>query len=395
MDGLEAIMKSGRSNSATNTANTKNHTEEDTFSATLNEVKTESAPTTATRPKEDNGSRAQDATTAQNEVKKKADEATTEAHETTPISEKKDHKSETEASSSTESTDVGANKQANSAVVVNAEILNASILLANPTYSAQTNSLGGEASNKTEATATGSTSVGLLAEMRAPVDPAINSGGAATAGTDQRADLLNKFLSPQDGKANLKSGVSAAPDFNKPELEGLSLKSTEQLNSVSPTNNFSLTFAQQTYGSSSVPTISIPVPITQSSWGDLVADKVVWLNKQNLQSAELTLTPPDLGTLHAKITMEHGKMGVEFTSPSPLVREALENHLPQLRDTLQNENINLTSVSVSDYSGSKEQLFNRSFERQAPNERGDDTAPVLVSAVQAPTASNRMIDYYT
>lgn len=83
-------------------------------------------------------------------------------------------------------------------------------------------------------------------------------------------------------------------------------------------------------------------------WGEDVAQKVVWLAGRNESRAELVLTPPHLGKLEVTLSVsQSGETSAHFVSPSPQVREALEQSLARLREVFAAAGISLGQTSVS------------------------------------------------
>lgn len=79
-----------------------------------------------------------------------------------------------------------------------------------------------------------------------------------------------------------------------------------------------------------------------------LAEQVKWCVQSGLETAEMKLHPPSLGTLDVRVTMEGDKASVQFVSPHPIVREVLEAAMPRLRDALAQEGVSLSGFSVSD-----------------------------------------------
>jgi flagellar hook-length control protein FliK len=100
---------------------------------------------------------------------------------------------------------------------------------------------------------------------------------------------------------------------------------------------------------------AIATPLGSSGWADEFSQKIVWMNTQQNQIAELHLNPPDLGPLNVVLKISDNQLTAQFTSPHSAVRDAVENALPKLREILADNNISLGNATVSD---------------QAPHDRG-------------------------
>ena len=87
-----------------------------------------------------------------------------------------------------------------------------------------------------------------------------------------------------------------------------------------------------------------------------LAEQVRWSVEQGLDTAEIKLHPPSLGTLDVRIIQDGEKTHVQFVSAHPIAREVLEAAMPRLREALAQDGVWLGNVSVSD---------------QAPRDRGE------------------------
>lgn len=93
--------------------------------------------------------------------------------------------------------------------------------------------------------------------------------------------------------------------------------------------------------------MTVATPVNQPGWADDVGHQISWLADQGMSKAELVLTPPHLGRI--EITLEIGSdlSTAQFVSANPLVREALEQAMPRLREMLAEGGISLGEANVS------------------------------------------------
>jgi Flagellar hook-length control protein FliK len=98
--------------------------------------------------------------------------------------------------------------------------------------------------------------------------------------------------------------------------------------------------------------VTLPINSTfnQSSWGDEIGDRVKWLIGQNVQTARLSLNPPQLGPIEVKITVQNDQMNIMFTAHHAAVRDALESAVPRLREMFGDSGLNLVDVDISQHS---------------------------------------------
>lgn len=93
---------------------------------------------------------------------------------------------------------------------------------------------------------------------------------------------------------------------------------------------------------------SIDLPVGHAQWGDQLVGKLAWLTARNMQSAQIHLTPPDLGPMEVKIHMHNDQASVTVHSASPVVRDQLDVNSHRLRDLLSANGLSLASFDVSD-----------------------------------------------
>ena len=94
-----------------------------------------------------------------------------------------------------------------------------------------------------------------------------------------------------------------------------------------------------------------PAPITipphHPGWNNAVSDRVQWMIGNNIQTAEIRLDPPELGSLEVKIQVNKDQTTVMFSAPSQQVRDVLEAAVPRLREMMSDMGLSLGDVGVS------------------------------------------------
>jgi flagellar hook-length control protein FliK len=97
--------------------------------------------------------------------------------------------------------------------------------------------------------------------------------------------------------------------------------------------------------------------VGSQGWDQQLGQKVVWMVRGGEQSASLTLNPPDLGPLQVVLSVSNDQASVSFTAAQPEVREALEQALPKLRESMGEAGIKLGDTSVSSGNSEQQQAF--------------------------------------
>jgi flagellar hook-length control protein FliK len=168
---------------------------------------------------------------------------------------------------------------------------------------------------------------------------AADAGPAITrAGTDKVA-----FAAAADQKSalpDLKLAASALPAAALPKAAG----PEAPLHGIAaPTAQAALPMAQT---ASAIPAGKLNGQVGSPAWDQQLGQKVIWMAAGGLQSATLTLNPPDLGPLQVVLSVSNDQASVSFTSNQPEVRQALEAAMPKLRDMMGEAGLSLGNANV-------------------------------------------------
>lgn len=106
---------------------------------------------------------------------------------------------------------------------------------------------------------------------------------------------------------------------------------------------------------STLPTTPDLLNLHQKNWERTLGCQLSWMVSNGLQEAEIRVNPPDLGPLEVRVSLRHDQTSVTFFSHEAAVRDAIENALPQLREMLDSQGINLNQAQVSDQALSRQQ----------------------------------------
>lgn len=104
-------------------------------------------------------------------------------------------------------------------------------------------------------------------------------------------------------------------------------------------------------GSASAPgarIFHVDVPLQQPGWDRALGNGIRWMVNQNLQAAELKLSPPHLGPLEVRLQVDGDRTHVNIVAPQAATREAVEAALPRLREMFAESGLNLGDVNVSE-----------------------------------------------
>jgi len=107
------------------------------------------------------------------------------------------------------------------------------------------------------------------------------------------------------------------------------------------------------------PTERLTPAVGSPGWDQAVGQKVVWMASGGLQSASLTLNPPDLGPLQVVLHVHNDQADATFITAQPEVKQALEAAMPKLREMLDASGIQLSQATVNTGLPNQQQGNNR------------------------------------
>lgn len=169
-------------------------------------------------------------------------------------------------------------------------------------------------------------------------------------------DLKSEKSEPLKLQTSAQQDISPKTNVSTDKLErsidqlALSLRKDE---AMSPANvqqappQQQLNATQNATLTGAVSANQISPPLNSSAWDKAVGQKVIWMVGASMQSAELTLNPPDLGPLQIVLNVTNDQANATFISAHPDVREALEASLPKLRQMMDDAGVQLSGFSVN------------------------------------------------
>ena len=93
---------------------------------------------------------------------------------------------------------------------------------------------------------------------------------------------------------------------------------------------------------------SMQPSVQSEAWGKVLSSRVVWMAREGVQQAELRLNPAKLGPVEVKLHMNNDQANVTFVAQNAATRDALEQALPRLKESFQENGMNLANADVSD-----------------------------------------------
>lgn len=144
------------------------------------------------------------------------------------------------------------------------------------------------------------------------------------------------------GESHLESSGNSNPITNQNTvLASADLSRSLTTNQLSPLLNQGTTAT----GNHS---FSMQTPVGHSGWSTELGNRIQFLTRAEISTAELQLHPAELGRIDVQISTEDEKTTVMFFSNNSGAKEALEAALPRLRELLANQGLELSHNDVAE-----------------------------------------------
>jgi flagellar hook-length control protein FliK len=190
---------------------------------------------------------------------------------------------------------------------------------------------------KTRARRTGQPAAVDASTRDLPVRMAVEQVPATAAATDRPLPRPLEFARDDAGLriANLQQSGQSIPQPVGPQSSPIHLATQPALvdNPTAPLQ------AQTTL---------INTPVTDSAWGNRLGERVMFMAGNQLKSAEIRLTPAELGPVRVQVSVDDGAATVTFHAQHAVTREAIEQAIPRLREMLVENGLTLGQTSVGE-----------------------------------------------
>ncbi len=101
-------------------------------------------------------------------------------------------------------------------------------------------------------------------------------------------------------------------------------------------------------------TLPIHIPMGAKGWDQAMGERMLWMVGRQMQGAEVRITPPQLGPIDIRISIQNDQAKVTFAAQHGVVREALEASIPRLREMLSENNLQLVNIDVNQRNNSEQ-----------------------------------------
>lgn len=168
----------------------------------------------------------------------------------------------------------------------------------------------------------------------------------------QDGNALGDVLKGELNSKNLQSLDSALKFLDSEKAkEGFSQETAKDLNTTSGLPAQSLAQQATTPSTQAMTQVGASNQIMaypgRTGWNQEISQKVVWMVGNGEQSATLTLNPPDLGPVQVVINVNNNQADAAFFSDNADVRQALEDGLEYLRESMASSGLQLGQANIN------------------------------------------------
>lgn len=193
----------------------------------------------------------------------------------------------------------------------------------------------------------------LFSEAMLRTQPSFQSSAAHVDALNGQAD---SFLSALQSK-----NFAVGPQFTAGVIASVSTFAATQLPDSATVNladtsmNPVQTLPTSTLGADSVAprpaqstwVTTISAPVATPDWDTAMGEHVKFMAKNELSFAEIRVTPPQLGPVEVRLTVQNDQAQVTLFATHAATRDALEAALPRLRDMFADAGLNLAGANVA------------------------------------------------
>lgn len=139
---------------------------------------------------------------------------------------------------------------------------------------------------------------------------------------------------------------------------------------------------------------SLPQTVGTPEWQKSLSQQISLFSRDGIQHAQIRLHPDELGAIQISMRMSSERMQIHFMADNIQAREALENALPSLRQSLAESGIELGQSSVgSDTNAASSNASYGEKRASTPNSSLEDSSSDIFDEVEDPTIDASLTRY--
>jgi len=254
----------------------------------------------------------------------------------------------------------------------------------------------GKDSPATTATSTGQSLAQPLSDSRRTSPAVAMATAAATSASLATTDLAKPAPTPSTEPSNSALALDKlTTQLKKTEPADAADTSTAASLASTPSQTLTSTHlatalkpvmdAPQT----TVPQALVNTPFGKSGWTQAVAQQVMVMVKDKVQTISLALNPPNLGPLQVVVKIENQVANVQFSSAVPEVQQALREGLPVLQDMLGQAGVALGQADIGNRQPQRGQKNNPDKLNEASASPEEEFSQSIHVANQTDTSQRR------
>lgn len=244
-----------------------------------------------------------------------------------------------------------------------------------------------------------------LLKTPTPSLPGQTIGITTDSGLNQQLNGGESGLTGQESRSSLPVSELSLPDINDKQdfrliekqlahptrdiLGAVTNQVTDGVNKLTPE---SLKLLGETY--------QLQQPLHKPNWSQEFGNRMVWLAKEGIQSAQLRLNPASLGKIDISISIQNDQASISFLSQHGAVKDVIDASMPRLREMLNDAGIKLDQVNVSTQANAQEQKQSNGTHAgvthgsQTGNQQDDTQVPMEEETRPHVTEMLSAVDYY-
>ncbi len=148
---------------------------------------------------------------------------------------------------------------------------------------------------------------------------------------------------------------------------------------------------------SAMPQPAITEAFGRPAWSQAMGKQILLMVNQNISTAQIRLNPAHLGPIEMLINMSDEQVSVSMNSRHAIVREAMEQALPKLREMLEQNGFSLADADISKHSFAEQREQDNKGGNNgiaARNTEQSVSADSSHQVMKQATMSTSMVDYY-
>ena len=224
-----------------------------------------------------------------------------------------------------------------------------------------------------------------------------NSGDAAS--DENKGADVSQLFKDMIGKVMSKE-IAGTTDSGKDNLDTLLAKLGDTAQARPLTQMVPGQLAMQMNSARADSSLNVPYvtslqqAVTHPEFKDGMAQKLVWMVGQNIQSAKVHLNPAELGPIEMKIQVSKDQAHIQVHSPHAVTRDLMEGTVHRLREMLAEQGIELSQFDVSSQQGEQSGAEGSGQGGSDSDLAGSDIIDGEVQIVEQTLSSDQLVDTY-